>query len=1599
MIKNILIKIFYLIISILISTYFVYKINGLRRDNYIVILVMALTIYIIIISIDNFRENKIENFTQNCRNTDWTNVGECSKSCGPGKQKQERIKVIDMAIDLTTEAFFFQDGSYNLQDIKLPMAIKNIFVDNQGYVHFISTDGNISVFDIIKKRWKLLGNCCVVDVTQIMYKGRRVDSRENYIGVLPNGKYIFNLTEVNTGIDYINKFPTADNPWTDSPNNSCCVISISELPNKNLIGVGTDNDLYSARRVREWKFSRVDHDDGRNHYDSWVKAQNPRPSNNVGLRTVRGFVDNKIIALGLDERLYYKNSLDSEWFGPFESGIKGIAIYGMWLPYSQMQLLIVKGSYIYSKLILKDNCKKEEREIDCKIKDCEIECNYGDWTNVGECDKQCGPGKQKQKRINIPKSWPELRLRDVNFFNNNKTKAFNFIKSGNTSDEGKAPEIRDTRQKVRSNYPDGYTWWRQGWGDPDFYVRVISEQGNTVTVRTVNTNELITWARKEQLDPYNLVFEVTGNDIWNLYNQQLSAYVLYFLNKYSANSGSTNVIGPNGNFNLSFNRNGNNVNLNFYNTSREIRDEGEYANAGKTEAICKPEEKTLDCKLKECPVNCSLTDWTNDGQCSKPCGPGKQKQVRTRNSARNGGDDSCSNELIREIDCKIQDCPPPVDCRVTDWRNEGNCSAPCGGGKQKQIRDRYPARDGGKDNCPTDLTREIDCNTQPCPKDCVIKNWKDTSTCSATCGGGVKSEQLEVIEPTGNGAPCPAIRTRQIRCNDKPCPVDCKYSANWEQLQWSKCDKTCGGGTQKKVRTIVTQAAYGGKACSEPLEITQQCNTQPCPIDCKVSNWTDWTQCSKFCGTGKRESTRTIITPAQFGGAACPTDLKKEENCNTMPCSDLDCVVSDWAETTCSAPCGPGTKTRTRTVIREPKPGGQGCPILREVVPCNNEPCPIDCKVSDWNTPPCPVKCGGSKIKRTRTILVPQAGRGAPCPPLEENIFCNTEPCAVDCVVSNWSEWSQCDKTCGGGVSKRTRTIVKPSQHKGAQCPILEESKPCNSQPCPVNCKVSEWDNWSKCTKECGGGTKTRTRTVVTKPQFGGDGCPNLIENDNCNTQPCPIDCKVGEWENWSDCTKECGTGTTTRKRQVLIEPKFGGKICPILEETKDCNTQNCPVDCKVSDWTEWAKCTKSCEGGVTSRSRKIIEPNAYGGKECPPIFESKKCNTFPCPINCEVSGWSRYSKCSKSCGGGTKVRTRTITQIPQFNGEKCPPLQDIQPCNTQPCPVDCQLSDWGPWTECSKECKGGFKSRSKVVMVKPQFDGEECPPMTETVPCNEDIPCVVDCKVSTWSPWSQCTKQCGTGTRTRTRNVITQPANDGEPCPKLTEIQKCNSQPCPVNCVVSAWSEFTKCSKQCGGGTQTRYRTIITPSAFGGKECPALTETISCNTNGCPVNCQVSDWGPFTDCSADCNGGIKKRKRKILVDPRNGGEPCPNLTESVPCNTHSCPIDCVVSQWGEWGDCSKECGPSERRRIRKVLVPPKGGGKPCPILSESKRCNTLPCPIDCEVSNWGEWSKCDKECGGGNQERRRRILIEPKLGGKDCPPLSQRRKCNTERC
>lgn len=52
-----------------------------------------------------------------------------------------------------------------------------------------------------------------------------------------------------------------------------------------------------------------------------------------------------------------------------------------------------------------------------------------------------------------------------------------------------------------------------------------------------------------------------------------------------------------------------------------------------------------------------------------------------------------------------------------------------------------------------------------------------------------------------------------------------------------------------------------------------------------------------------------------------------------------------------------------------------------------------------------------------------------------------------------------------------------------------------------------------------------------------------------------PRDCRVSDWSPWSACSKSCGIGEMTRRREVLKHPRRGGRLCPPLMETKWCGS------------------------------------------------------------------------------------------------------------------------------------------------------------------------------------------------------------------------------------------------------------------------------------------------------------------------------------------------------------------------------------------------------------------------------------------------------------
>merc|ERR1719476_773289 len=167
------------------------------------------------------------------------------------------------------------------------------------------------------------------------------------------------------------------------------------------------------------------------------------------------------------------------------------------------------------------------------------------------------------------------------------------------------------------------------------------------------------------------------------------------------------------------------------------------------------------------------------------------------------------------------------------------------------------------------------------------------------------------------------------------------------------------------------------------------------------------------------------------------------------------------------------------------------------------------------------------------------------------------------------------------------------------------------------------------------------------------------------------------------------------------------------------------------------------------------------------------------------------------------------------------------------------------------------------------------------------------------------------------------------------------------VDCDVSGW-DAEPCPVTCGGGLTKSTRRVVTHAQYAGKACPPLEKVEKCGEDPCPVNCQVSEWSGWSECSSDCSGGVRERQRDVAVHSKDGGLPCAHTEEIDSCGFGSCNVACDLKQWDEWQACSKACGGGAQRRTRGVKTPAKGTGE-CQAEDHSdrlqfKECNTGPC-------------------------------------------------------
>merc|ERR1719444_56607 len=167
-------------------------------------------------------------------------------------------------------------------------------------------------------------------------------------------------------------------------------------------------------------------------------------------------------------------------------------------------------------------------------------------------------------------------------------------------------------------------------------------------------------------------------------------------------------------------------------------------------------------------------------------------------------------------------------------------------------------------------------------------------------------------------------------------------------------------------------------------------------------------------------------------------------------------------------------------------------------------------------------------------------------------------------------------------------------------------------------------------------------------------------------------------------------------------------------------------------------------------------------------------------------------------------------------------------------------------------------------------------------------------------------------------------------------------------DCEVAAWTD-NECSVSCGGGKQSRTRSVIVATDLGTK-CPPLLMERSCSLQTCPTDCKVDDWSEWSSCTAECGGGVQQRVRNRIVAPDNGGLPCPEQSESQACNVQACNANCVLGDWADWGLCSKACSTGRELGTRTPTEEARGVGTcaapDSPTRLRGRKCNDWQCSL-----------------------------------------------------
>ncbi|TMS18078.1 Thrombospondin type-1 domain-containing protein 7A [Larimichthys crocea] len=291
-----------------------------------------------------------------------------------------------------------------------------------------------------------------------------------------------------------------------------------------------------------------------------------------------------------------------------------------------------------------------------------------------------------------------------------------------------------------------------------------------------------------------------------------------------------------------------------------------------------------------------------------------------------------------------------------------------------------------------------------------------------------------------------------------------------------------------------------------------------------------------------------------------------------------------------------------------------------------------------------------------------------------------------------------------------------------------------------------------------------------------------------------------------------------------------------------------------------------------------------------------------------------------------------------------------------------------------------------------------------------------------------------GNSTRERTAYPLRQPG-DGKVCPPTKETEPCkqNSNCFHYSYNITDWSTCQLSDRAvCGYGIKTRMLDCVRSDSKSVdlKFCKELGLEKKWQMNAscvveCPVNCQLSDWSPWSECTHTCGlAGKLLRRRTVIQAPQGDGRPCPSQMEQwKPCLVKPC----FSWRYSAWSECKSEgarCGEGLRFRNVSCFVS-DGSGQHDSSLVDDELCGdlepsvdgdthivlqetcTVPCPGECYLTDWTVWSPCQLSCVSGDdlgfgsvQVRSRAVVAQDPENLLQCPEQElEARPCTEGQC